>query len=250
MDSGWDFTALISIHAPPRGATCTKRRSCLRILLFQFTPLREGRHTTTVSYGANREFQFTPLREGRHKPHMRYTCLKKISIHAPPRGATSASHSEMASRIFQFTPLREGRRPRACRAAQHTISIHAPPRGATYRNYATQEVNLISIHAPPRGATRANQRNRQHRPHFNSRPSARGDSSIAWTKAGTKVISIHAPPRGATRVAAGATGTVYISIHAPPRGATPKFGRCYDERILFQFTPLREGRRASGSTRS
>ena len=177
MDSGWDFTALISIHAPPRGATCTKRRSCLRILLFQFTPLREGRHTTTVSYGANREFQFTPLREGRHKPHMRYTCLKKISIHAPPRGATSASHSEMASRIFQFTPLREGRRPRACRAAQHTISIHAPPRGATGPFKIFLIFFSISIHAPPRGATSAGGLPAAPAVYFNSRPSARGD----WT---------------------------------------------------------------------
>ena len=35
-------TEMISIHAPPRGATALSPR-CARICLFQFTPLREGR---------------------------------------------------------------------------------------------------------------------------------------------------------------------------------------------------------------
>ena len=78
-------------------------------------------------------------------------------------------------------------------------------------------------------------------------------------------ISIHAPPRGAT-IPDDVDGSAdFISIHAPPRGATPaRFslrasctyfnsrpsargdggflvqGRIH---LLFQFTPLREGRR-------
>ena len=35
---------------------------------------------------------------------------------------------------------------------------------------------------------------------------------------------------------------MYVSIHAPARGATPNLGRIF-ERKMFQFTPLREGRR-------
>ena len=55
-----------------------------------------------------------------------------ISIHAPPRGATSWELSAFRAYEFQFTPLREGRRglivsPRY----MQLISIHAPPRGAT-----------------------------------------------------------------------------------------------------------------------
>ena len=56
-------------------------------------------------------------------------------------------------------------------------------------------------------------------------------------------ISIHAPPRGATG------GWMRpnevrerISIHAPPRGATYGGGKSIMF-TLFQFTPLREGRR-------
>ena len=78
-------------------------------------------------------------------------------------------------------------------------------------------------------------------------------------------ISIHAPPRGATRLNAPRIIRELISIHAPPRGATlarieKRSGAKYfnsrpsargDARLtvavaictLFQFTPLREGRR-------
>ena len=59
------MSEIISIHAPPRGATRpTLRRR--RTLLFQFTPLREGRQKI---YSERDESLF-------------------ISIHAPPRGAT------------------------------------------------------------------------------------------------------------------------------------------------------------------
>ena len=38
---------------------------------------------------------------------------------------------------------------------------------------------------------------------------------------------------------------IAISIHAPPRGATKRDGE-KKEHIVFQFTPLREGRRGDG----
>ena len=99
----------ISIHAPPRGATCT-RRSCGFPPIFQFTPLREGRPLRLASL-AFYAFQFTPLREGRQTKGSQEMEQFIISIHAPPRGATSATCV-----------------PRVLR-----ISIHAPPRGATNR---------------------------------------------------------------------------------------------------------------------
>ena len=57
-------------------------------------------------------------------------------------------------------------------------------------------------------------------------------------------ISIHAPPRGATEAVEDEKKALEISIHAPPRGATSRipalvFG------AVFQFTPLREGRRGT-----
>ena len=55
-------------------------------------------------------------------------------------------------------------------------------------------------------------------------------------------ISIHAPPRGATARRRRRACRGPISIHAPPRGATRGATRNALDR-LFQFTPLREGRR-------
>ena len=125
-----DSRKQISIHAPPRGATLTVSAACSPFL-FQFTPLREGRHEVPAESHRVREFQFTPLREGRpdcqriqpilpfisiHAPPRGATlfvlcpcvdCL--ISIHAPPRGATRRAAEAPARQTFQFTPLREGR---------------------------------------------------------------------------------------------------------------------------------------------
>ena len=56
---------VISIHAPPRGAT----------------------RSDTQTY-RNYAFQFTPLREGRRGGLMAWSDFLDISIHAPPRGAT------------------------------------------------------------------------------------------------------------------------------------------------------------------
>ena len=60
---------------------------------------------------------------------------RKISIHAPPRGATSNwdGTSDLAI-AFQFTPLREGRLDVGFNVTRPNISIHAPPRGATAKD--------------------------------------------------------------------------------------------------------------------
>ena len=79
---------LISIHAPPRGATGGKAGGRGRPKKFQFTPLREGRLNRPRRVTPRYTFQFTPLREGR---------LFFIQRRIP-------------AVQFQFTPLREGRR--------------------------------------------------------------------------------------------------------------------------------------------
>ena len=166
----------ISIHAPPRGATTQNIQKTASLLIFQFTPLREGRRGFRDLTDELHDFNSRPSARGDTEKRFgkHWQC---ISIHAPPRGAThvippgttvihhfnsrpSARGDSTTRRIvhahrqFQFTPLREGRRGL-------------------------------------RGASRRAQ------PDFNSRPSARGDaaSSRHWA---ARVISIHAPPRGAT----------------------------------------------------
>ena len=81
------FGAVISIHAPPRGATQAQLHGSWFSISFQFTPLREGRLSKRGPIVEQFQFQFTPLREGRPPPV--YTNeTRTISIHAPPRGAT------------------------------------------------------------------------------------------------------------------------------------------------------------------
>ena len=64
-------SCLISIHAPPRGATAYDGAQMMSDWIFQFTPLREGRHCGAW-----------------------YIPEHAISIHAPPRGATRKREKE------------------------------------------------------------------------------------------------------------------------------------------------------------
>ena len=212
-------------------------------VLFQFTPLREGRRYTRATSWIQSNFNSRPSARGDreavqlcreenisiHAPPRgatwkldRFSRSRYISIHAPPRGATEPRRlADRVANAFQFTPLREGRH-------EELQALRHYPR--------------ISIHAPPRGATRQRLPARRRPPHFNSRPSARGDKSCPNRTATSSLfqftplregrhplhecntegifISIHAPPRGATVGLSTPSGVWLISIHAPPRGAT------------------------------
>ena len=170
------FGAVISIHAPPRGATQAQLHGSWFSISFQFTPLREGRLSKRGPIVEQFQFQFTPLREGR-----------------PPQ------FTQMKHALFQFTPLREGR----------------PDCG-----YRTGVTGAISIHAPPRGATERLQ-----------------GFPDGWT------ISIHAPPRGATLILKSCCLPILLFQFTPLREGRRWKAHSIKEGDLFQFTPLREGRR-------
>ena len=124
----------------------------------------------------------------------------------------------------------------------NVISIHAPARGATHHVAAPNRPTQISIHAPARGATEAEALNALNARLFQFTPLREGRRRCHSRYSSTTTISIHAPARGATRVFLADAVNPVISIHAPARGAT--YGDLGDgEKILFQFTPLREGRR-------
>ena len=103
------FCVCISIHAPPRGATHQPRRPCDPDD-FNSRPSARGDFAAIVWNSCVPIFQFTPLREGRHAPKHLSRRRGKISIHAPPRGATCPPILILFRVRFQFTPLREGRR--------------------------------------------------------------------------------------------------------------------------------------------
>ena len=166
---------LISIHAPPRGATSTA--FCLRRqgTYFNSRPSARGDPMpmwfSSVSMNFNSrpsargdafyfpfcrgyKFQFTPLREGRPKNAIRMRKTSHFNSRPSARGDWTLALTS-AARTFQFTPLREGRLAQRGRQRQRV---------------------LISIHAPPRGATLRRTRFWRLAKYFNSRPSARGDS--------------------------------------------------------------------------
>ena len=151
--------------------------------------------------------------------------MERISIHAPPRGATQTRFFlRCACKSFQFTPLREGRQcffqlPTFARL----ISIHAPPRGATKMEGSKLYIVAISIHAPPRGATRSWRAYRDDANYFNSRPSARGDALLS----------------------AGFCKSLYFNSRPSARGDAGDVEYVNYWQIIFQFTPLREGRRCT-----
>ena len=252
---------LISIHAPPRGATKGIYGGEVS-LLFQFTPLREGRLVRSPYDGSEEQFQFTPLREGRRSAGLGRS-RSNISIHAPPRGATDEDKAKLWDNKFQFTPLREGRRFSAAYVEAHDDFNSRPSaRGDTY--------SPKQPHLPT---------------HFNSRPSARGDIKLQvrlysspfqftplregrlaeretsidapsgfqftplregrlllllhWKKSAR--ISIHAPPRGATAPPRKRVATQRISIHAPPRGATLIISRQDLPKFHFNSRPSARG---------
>ena len=188
---------VISIHAPPRGATTLVLASRLATL-FQFTPLREGRRT--------------------QQPLM--WMKKLISIHAPPRGATARASSRQQKRQhFNSRPSARGDNAPERRGGTQLPDFNSRPSArGDQANLAAIQKCLISIHAPPRGATPAGQPTSTIS-HFNSRPSARGDRRGRNLRVDFP-ISIHAPPRGATPHAGEPRSRRSISIHAPPRGAT------------------------------
>ena len=129
--------------------------------------------------------------------------------------------------IFQFTPLREG------------------------RHLYTRAVCLcldISIHAPPRGATLRRTRFWRLARYFNSRPSARGDDCNPHGRGAGTVSTITPPPRGAPSAPSTMAGlSSYFNSRPSARGDAHPHS-CIRTARIFQFTPLREGRRFRCST--
>ena len=169
---------------------------------FNSRPSARGDWSWNNRSAINGTFQFTPLREGRREVADIRHRNRDISIHAPPRGATSRQASSGSAWTFQFTPLREGRLLDEAQRQGFPISIHAPPRGATGtdREYIAQI--MISIHAPPRGATTASSALEKIGTNFNSRPSARGDKNCNGQCAGIPNFNSRPSARGDVRVIA------------------------------------------------
>ena len=170
--------------------------------------------------------------------------LPDISIHAPPRGATSCKFSKVLARNFNSRPSARGDAEGYFPAYPKLliISIHAPPRGATeLRIHDRRAASHFNSRPSARGDIITAQTSTRHL-YFNSRPSARGDR-LATTTCPLNGIFQFTPLReGRPRRVGSAERWLYhfnsrpsargdlalvastigfgISIHAPPRGAT------------------------------
>uniref|UniRef100_Q3ARW6 Uncharacterized protein n=1 Tax=Chlorobium chlorochromatii (strain CaD3) TaxID=340177 RepID=Q3ARW6_CHLCH len=98
-------------------------------------------------------FQSTRPRRARQRGRRKIR-LKKVSIHAPAKGATFHAYLYVSVPMFQST------RPRRARLSSMRyayelglVSIHAPAKGATAQKLRLFYVERVSIHAPAKGAT-------------------------------------------------------------------------------------------------
>ena len=98
----------ISIHAPPRGATLTTRKTTSR-WLFQFTPLREGRRRLCTVRGHLLYFNSRPSARGDKSGTNQYTTQRHFNSRPSARGDDISEDAPKEAVTFQFTPLREGR---------------------------------------------------------------------------------------------------------------------------------------------
>ena len=147
---------LISIHAPPRGATALKWTDTLAIKLFQFTPLREGRLRSGAGKPLDITFQFTPLREGRQSVR---ALENPLTLH------------------FNSRPSARGD---ACRAAQRKdrryFNSRPSARGDVIVPSTARYCGLFQFTPLREGRLRGFKRPQWRLTYFNSRPSARGDA--------------------------------------------------------------------------
>ena len=254
----------ISIHAPPRGATriggaarqppadFNSRPSARgdgitlackpHALVFQFTPLREGRQPRFGYHPAGKYFNSRPSARG-DDAHGFEGVRFHISIHAPPRGATCPRmERRAAASYFNSRPSARGdaagigwvaddgdfnSRPSArgdcCTSRCHVCEAFqfTPLReGRQHGRWALLPLHLHFNSRPSARGDPAPRQGKRHAPYFNSRPSARGDQAPTPQLGGITIFQFTPLREGR---------------HAPkPR---------YTAITRFQFTPLREGRR-------
>ena len=228
----------VSTHAPTRGATCRcPRHTPCRcsfnprahegrdvhtvpfihaFILFQPTRPRGARHAV-LPYGFL-AVRFQPTRpRGARRPLQGIVRARRVSTHAPTRGATSQPSSTGNHSVFQPT------RPRGARLTPSRIGVSGllfqptRPRGA--RHCWILDFSLLTLFQPtrPRGARR----------------------SYSSVHPCLHFVSTHAPTRGATGGRCGAQSHSLVSTHAPTRGATGQLDYSLKECCVSTHAPTR-----------
>ena len=183
-----------------------------------------------------------PPRGATHGGGVLLVSLEMISIHAPPRGATKRHSTSWKRSLFQFTPLREGRRKLLIYHHVGITYFNSRPsaRGDAEKDYLPNPFT-ISIHAPPRGATE----NRfLDKPvlQFQFTPLREGRLEKSGNVSKEYVISIHAPPRGATSRRDSLTNGRRIDFNSRPSARGDKRAcKSADSQSYFNSRPSARG---------
>ena len=236
--------AVVSIHAPARGATGIDAISKALVALFQFTRPRGARlaiknNQIRAGWGFN-----SRAREGRDRAFFKMFAWMSLFQFTRPRGARLAAddRQDLAGE-FQFTRPRGARRGRFSTRPPIKGFQFTRPRGA--RLLQMRYLNLwpfVSIHAPARGATHNPPLITSPKSGFNSR--AREGRDTQSCRGSTHIqVSIHAPARGATKARAEWWASKKFQF-TRPRGARPSRSACFRPRASFN-SRAREGRDAS-----
>ena len=211
--------------------------------LFQFTPLREGRHAVRCAPPRKRvAFQFTPLREGRRLHSQGEERFRSISIHAPPRGATPFFVAVFGLSHFNSRPSARGDfAEQPLWNDSDNFNSRPSARGDSEKQEGLKAFTIFQFTPLREGRHFQHEANRS-RIYFNSRPSARGDSRTLPGRIRRHLFQFTPLREGRpcaneldrrrnlyfnSRPSARGDLTAeynpienYISIHAPPRGAT------------------------------
>ena len=206
---------------PPRRERLTSAHSATARSLFQSTPPRRERRAPAASSSDNLKFQSTPPRRERPQRIRPRPVGRRVSIHAPAKGATRRRLGSVrccngfnprpregsdagrpcflrAQVVFQSTPPRRERRFGVLHDdVPAVVSIHAPAKGATSRLPGPRRQQWFQS-TPPRRERRRLPAARRPRRSFNPRP-REGSDNLGPNPIGILIrVSIHAPAKGAT----------------------------------------------------
>ena len=217
---------IISIHAPPRGATRRALRLRMQPNDFNSRPSARGDVVVKVPICRAAEISIHAPPRGATFPVSESPGVGKISIHAPPRGATFVAFRQRLPCKFQFTPLREGRP-----AARATVSIttnafqFTPLREGRRQSNSSAAISAVFQFTPLREGRPSTCSPTRKSSYFNSRPSARGD--LLWLSDNVCPANFNSRPSARGDCEERGSGNRQdISIHAPPRGATNQAPTC------------------------
>ena len=186
-----DCRARVSIHAPARDEGRSGRFE------FQSTRPRGARRRAPASPCWAAPVSIHAPRAGRDRTAaIRSSRSRRVSIHAPARGATRRVRDREIVEVSIHAPARGATRVRRVLLEQRTFQSTRPARGATRRADRVPLPRRVSIHAPRAGRDVEALTCASSHAGFNPR-APRGARRDCWrSRDSVEYVSIHAPRAG------------------------------------------------------